>query len=514
MALEAAEGYAPRAVTRDPGELKQRQSEGRSPLVMIAAAAVVLVAVVLLGLAFFGGGDSYTVKLRFLNAGQLVKGNLVQVAGSPAGTVKSFDITDDGQAEVEIEVDTEYAPLHEGTRAIVRQAGQSSTAGRYIELMLPATGERGEAIADGGQIGADRTTGAVELDQFFNIFDKRTRTALRGFFKGSQRQYAGRGEQANAGLEYLSPSLASSSRLFRELTFDRPALERFLVDSSRFVTALAERRDDLAPLIANANATTRALGSEKEALAELISLLPDFMRTANTTYVNLRAALDDVDPLVAASKPVARKLGPVLDELRPFARDARPTVRNVSRLLRRKGKDNDLLELNRTYPALADIAVDTKPRTVDAGGAKHQIGSKRGSFPESARALTDSAPIVAHGRPYTTDFVGWMDDFSHTGAYDALGSFSRSQQYFNVFSPSSSVTGGCPGALQVGPQCTLVGPLLDQRGEIFKRLARIDQYKRCPGASEEAAPDGSNVFSPEEQAELDCEESARATGAR
>ena len=35
------------------------------------------------------------------------------------------------------------------------------------------------------------------------------------------------------------------------------------------------------------------------------------MRRANTTFVNLRAALDDVDPLVDAAKPVARRLGPV-----------------------------------------------------------------------------------------------------------------------------------------------------------------------------------------------------------
>ena len=37
-------------------------------------------------------------------------------------------------------------------------------------------------------------------------------------------------------------------------------LERFLVDSSQLVTALAERRDDLAGLVGNLNNTTRALG--------------------------------------------------------------------------------------------------------------------------------------------------------------------------------------------------------------------------------------------------------------
>jgi hypothetical protein len=41
---------------------------------------------------------------------------------------------------------------------------------------------------------------------------------------------------------------------------------------------------------------------------------------------------------------------------------------------------------------------------------------------------------------------------------------------------------------------------------------RLGQYKRCPGASEEPFPDGSNVFTPEQQKQLDCREADRATG--
>ena len=48
------------------------------------------------------------------------------------------------------------------------------------------------------------------------------------------------------------------------------------------------------------------------------------MRRANTTFVNLRTALDDVDPLVEASKPVAQRLGPFLSQARAFAADAEP----------------------------------------------------------------------------------------------------------------------------------------------------------------------------------------------
>ena len=75
------------------------------------------------------------------------------------------------------------------------------------------------------------------------------------------------------------------------------------------------------------------------------------MRRSNTTFVNLRAALDDVDPLVDASKPVAQKLQPFLDELRPLASDARPTIRDLSNVVRSEGADNDLLDLDEDVPA-------------------------------------------------------------------------------------------------------------------------------------------------------------------
>ena len=399
----------------------------------VAAAGAVMAFIALAGLLIFGGGPSYTVKARFINAGQLVRGNLVQVGGTKAGTVKDFEMSSNGQVDIELEIDEKYAPLKRGTRAIIRQSSQSSVAGRYVELHLPPADQAGDPIDDGGVLEIDQTTTAVDLDEFFNTLDRPTRRSLAAFYEGGYRQWVRRGEEANRGLEYLNPSLSASSRLFRELSKDPPVLERFLVDSSRFVTALAERKEDLAALVGNLNRTTRALGSEKVALAEVVSRLPDFMRQANTTYVNLRAALDDLDPLVEASKPVARKLLPYLAELRPFAREARPTVRDLSLVIRRPGASNDLIELNRTYPVLTEIALDTRERIVDAGGRPVNVGRRRGAFPEATEAFRNSAPIVAHGRPYTVDLFGWFDDFSHTGAYDALGSFSRVQTYFNAF---------------------------------------------------------------------------------
>jgi phospholipid/cholesterol/gamma-HCH transport system substrate-binding protein len=465
-----------------------------------AVLAVVVAVIVVAALLFAGGGGGYEVKAKFINANQLVKGNLVQIGGVKAGTVKKIELTDDGQAMITMEISDDYAPLHQGVRATIRQASLSGIANRYIDLQLPAAGKNGQEppkIDDGETIGVENTTTGVELDQLFNTFDPPTREAVKQLFVNSHRQYEDKTDQQRAVFRYLNPALSTSSRLFNEINADTPTLERFIVDSSELVSDLAERRDDLSALIGNLNGTFRALGNERVALAQAINALPDFMRQANTTFVDLRSALDEVDPLVRVSRPTVRELRPFLNELRPLARDARPTVRDLSRIVLQPGANNDLYDLVRTFPPLTSAALDTKNRSYNAGGGAKPVGNTRGAFPEMTQAFRDSAPIVAFGRPYKPDLFGWFDDFSNTGGYDALAGWSRSQTVFNAFDLQAAVPAIAP---------------LDQRQDLFLNTARTGQYKRCPGASEEPAPDGSNVFSGAEQQQLDCLETSRATG--
>src|SRR3954469_13531938 len=107
----------------------------------VAAIGAVIAAVVLVAIVLFGGfSSSYTVKARFLNAGQLVKGNPVQTGGAPIGSVQEIKITDDGQAEVKLKIDGDRAPLRQGTTAAIRQFSLSGIANRYVDLTMPPNG--------------------------------------------------------------------------------------------------------------------------------------------------------------------------------------------------------------------------------------------------------------------------------------------------------------------------------------------------------------------------------------
>jgi len=464
----------------------------------VAAVAAVVAAVLLVGVLIFGGGGGYTVKATFLTANQLVKGNPVELDGTPIGTVKDMALTPNGQAVVTLKIDGTHSPLPANVHATIRQASQSGIANRYVDLTMPqGASKSNRTIEDGGEVSVDNTTTSVDLDQLFNTLDPPTRKALQHFLEGQAAALKDKGSMQNVGFQYLNPALSTSRRFFNELNYDTPQLERFVKDSSRFVTALANRRDDLSQLIVALEQTTGAIGRQKVALADALERLPGFMRRSNTTFVNLRAALTDVDPLVNASKPVAKKLNPFLDQLQPLLRDLRPTVKDLRAVVKRKGANNDLIELTQSFGPLASEALDTKSRSIDFGSGKQDLGQTEGAFPTSVKAFKDSAPVIAFGRPYTQDFLGWFDDFSTSGGYDALGGFSRGQVYF----PATQAEHNVPGMV----------PLPD-RSELYKSLIRSGQFKRCPGSAEEPAPDGSNVFSPEEQKALDCKASDSAVG--
>ncbi|HSD80093.1 MAG TPA: MlaD family protein, partial [Solirubrobacteraceae bacterium] len=271
-----------------------------------AALGALVLAVLVAGWLLLRGGGGTEYKLLFQNAGQLVKDDDVQVGGRRIGSVRDITLTSDNQAQITIEVDGAFAPLHRGTTAVIRATSLSGIANRYVALS-PGPNNAPE-LEDGAVLAQDKTTSIVDLDQLFNTLDPRTRKGLQELVQGSSTWYSGKGEQANEAARYLSPALSSSRRLVDEVIGDQQALTEFLSSAQRTVTAIAARRDDLSGLVSNANTTAAAIGAENESLARALGLLPGTLRKANTTFVNLRSTLDDLDVLVDESKPATKDL--------------------------------------------------------------------------------------------------------------------------------------------------------------------------------------------------------------
>ncbi len=366
----------------------------------------------LVALVMFGGDGGYRVTATFENAGQLVKGNQVRVGGRAVGTITRIELNDSAQAVVEMSVEDDVAPLHTGTDATIRATSLSGIANRYVSLR-PGPNDAGE-IDSGGSIGADDTTAPVDLDQLFNALDPGARKGLQQVIKGQADWYQGRGADAARSLKYFAPALNSTSRLTRELVVDDEVFSKFVTDTSAAMGAIAERRDDLSGLVQNTGTALGAIGDENVALARALDLLPGTLRKSNTTFVNLRAALDDLDVLVEESKTGTRDLAPFLRRLRPLLADARPTIRDLRTLIRTPGANNDLLELTGKLPRLQRLT-----STV---------------FPRANRTFDRSQEFVDTLRQYTPDLAGWFTKFGQVAsAYDANGHYARIQPVVGLF---------------------------------------------------------------------------------
>jgi phospholipid/cholesterol/gamma-HCH transport system substrate-binding protein len=445
----------------------------------VAAVLALIGAVIVVLLLVLGGGSSYTVTAEFANASQLVTGNNVDVAGVPVGSVKQISLSDDGQALVKLEIsDSAYAPLPEGTHATVRSQSLSGIANRYVDLALP-TSPDGKEISDGGEITQQDTTSEVDLDQLFNTLDRPTVSHLQEVIRGFARSYEGVGAKANRGFYYLNPFLSTSRRVFGELNSDQANLEGLVVDAAGLTSTLDQRSPEISSLVANLNGMLGTIGSEQASLASAVGQLPDFMRQFNTTAVNLRAALDDVQPLVDATRPVARKLQPFAKRLRGFARDAVPTVKGLNGVINAPGQANDLIELTRLQDPLAEIGVGP----VDRNGA-----SRPGALPASADSLRDSLTQLSTLRAYSPELTGWFDDFANSGKADAFGGIGRIAVGLNEF--SAGVPGVPCNGLDILPVseggtglCSLLNP-----GQLATSLG-IKNLNRCPGSNERGLSD-------------------------
>ena len=321
-----------------------------------------------------------------------------------------------------IRVEEPFAPLREGTHAVIRLTSLSGIANRFIAL-TPAPNSA-KQLDDGATLAAGSTTGVVDLDQLFNTLDPKARKDLQGVIQGFATQYDGRGKEAGETAEYFNPFLSTSRQLVNQLTQDEGTLTDFIVNSSRAVTAIAEKRDDLASLVGNTNTTAAAIASQDAALEQALGAAAD--HAAARQHDVRQPARDARRPRPAGRRVQAGDQGARAVPARAApaghrARSRRSTT--CAAWSRRPGANNDLIDATRKMPALQRVASPT--------------------FKNSTQALVKSQPVLEYIRPYTPELTGWFHDFGQgTANYDANGHFARIQPIFNAFQFTNTPAGG------------------------------------------------------------------------
>jgi phospholipid/cholesterol/gamma-HCH transport system substrate-binding protein len=433
------------------------RTRGLPPLVgrVLAVSALAIVVLIVAYLAFSGGGGA-NYQLIFGEAGQLVRGDQVQVGGVPVGNVTNIVLTHDFKARVTIHVNSSLTPLHEGTVAQVRVPSLATVANRYIAL-TPGPNS-GPALAAGTTLPATATREVVDLDQLFNTLTPKTRKGLQQVIQGFAEQYAGASHAFGVSAEYTPAALSATDHFFSELIRDQPVFTSFLVETAKAVTTIGARSEQLTDLIGNADTTFQAIGSRQSALARGLHELPIALRQGNRTFADLPSAFAALTKLVEASKPTSKPLAAFFPKLRSLLAAATTPVHNFSLAFSRPGPNNDLTDWANALPGLAKALTTASPSTVTA--------------------LRESVPITAVFGPYTPDLNGTLRTFGQaTAYYDANGHYARIGPAFSDFTLGANNNLAPAASPQQALESLLHG-----------------QLRRCPGAATQPAADASSPF--------------------
>jgi phospholipid/cholesterol/gamma-HCH transport system substrate-binding protein len=326
-------------------------------LLLIAAAT----AVVVIALGSGDDGNDYEVRAIFDNAGFVIPGEDVKVAGVKVGRIDSLDVTDDFKAAVVLKItDTGYQDFRQDAECTVRP--QSLIGERFVECELTqprATGdEEPPALAkidDGpgkGQylLPVDHTSKAVDLDLINNILREPERQRLSIILDDLGIGVAGRGKDLAEVIRRADPALKETDKVLKILGDQNDVLQRLAVDSDTILAPLARERKHVSGAIENSGAVARATAERGDALRADLQRLPAFLRELQPTMVRLGSLSDEMTPVLTDLGAVAPDINRMILQLGPFSRAGIPALESLG-----DAADRGTPAVKAARPVVADL---------------------------------------------------------------------------------------------------------------------------------------------------------------
>jgi phospholipid/cholesterol/gamma-HCH transport system substrate-binding protein len=428
----------------------------REQVARLAAFVALGIALVAVVIVLVSGGSTYVLHADFSDAGQLVKGDLVTVAGHQVGSVGAIKLSGNGLADVELDIsDQSITPVHSGTIATIGQLSLTGVANRFVGLSLSGAGDQ---IGSGGTLPVTQTRGIVDLDTLLDALTPKVRSSLQQVLRtGAYLVQQPTASQINKLSQYLNPALSQTAQLGGEIVADKFALSRLVSSSAQVVSALADRSGQLGDAVTNTAATLREVSSQRAALADSLTRAPAVLSQGTGVLRDVNFSLGVLNPVLKDLQPVAPKLATLLRVVVPAARDAVPTIKGVHALV----------------PSAEAALNGLPPVERKATPAVESLTS----------ALSTLTPILSGLRPYTPDVVaGFFDGVGGAagGNYDANGHYLKS--LLSVQGGGGSVS-GILGLL--GGVTGSLGPF---------NGARTHLLAPCPGGGGPPAADRSNPW--------------------
>jgi len=289
------------------------QGVASNPILVGAVTILVIIVAVFLaynannGLPFV---STYNLKAQVPDADALVKGNEVRIGGVRVGIVKSVVPVQlgDGKvaAELALSLDKSADPLPVDSTLTIRP---KSALGLKFLQVTPGSSDKGFAAGDTIPLAAAKPE-PVDIDQFFGMFDKPTRDAIRQVQAGFGNSFAGRGPQLNEAIGAVREAIVAGQPVLRKVvepSTDFAGFWRALEALSATVAPVGETQASL--FVALDRTFTAFARVSRPYIQETIEKGPPTLDSVTADLPALRPFFRDTARFFTALKPGAKALG-------------------------------------------------------------------------------------------------------------------------------------------------------------------------------------------------------------
>ncbi|HEY5045744.1 MAG TPA: MlaD family protein [Solirubrobacteraceae bacterium] len=225
---------------------RRRNSLAGSPLLIGAITTLIVVVAVFLsynannGLPFV---PTYNIKVVLPETSGLQPTNQVRIAGTRVGLVSSLSPHQDPAtgrvtAIADLKLEKSVEPLPADTTAIVLSV--SAIGLKYLELRK---GTSAQTLKPGQAIPVSQTREPVDINQLFNMFDQKTRTANQINLNNFGDGLAGRGLGLNDTIATLRPLVTNATPALRNLAAPKTGLRELWIALDRAASQTAAVTD-------------------------------------------------------------------------------------------------------------------------------------------------------------------------------------------------------------------------------------------------------------------------------
>lgn len=435
---------------------------------VLVGAVTVLVTVIAVFLAYNANRGlpfvpTYDVKVRLPDAANLVRGNDVRIGGTRVGVISAIRARRDRAgrpfAELTLKLDKVVEPLPADSTVLVRP--RSTLGLKFLEIR-PGSSRRPLRAGAILSLAAARPR-PVELDELFNMFDRRTRAGQQRGLQGFGTGFAGRGADLNTAIARFPALLDDLRAVMANLAAPETRLDRFFPALERAAAEVAPVADQQAALFVNLDTTFTALARvARPYLQETISRSVPSLEAATREFPKQRPFLRDSAALFADLRPgiaaLSRSAATIADAL---AAGTRTLPRTPP--LNERAAD--------VFDTLAEFAADP---LVERG---------LGQFTRLARALRPAIAFLAPVQTTCNYVTLWFRNVSdHLSEGNRTGTWQR----FIVVSPPlgpNSEAGPSSGPANGGG-----APTLYLHTNLYPNTASPGQPRECEAGNEPWLP--------------------------